>query len=165
MPQFDLHFLTPLIFWSMVSFIILMVILSKYALPAITGILDARQEKIKGDINQAEKLREDAGKVLAEYQEKLQDAFRKSEEVVNDAVNKAQEIHQKKLSETKVEKAKILSDARKTIEIEKDKALKEIRAHVVSLTIAATEKLTRKTLKKADSIRLAEESIKDVLKL
>lgn len=164
MPQFDLHFLTPLTFWTMVSFIILMVILSRYALPAITGILDARQEKIKGDINQAEKLREDAEKILAEYQEKLQYAFQKSEEVVNDAVKKAEEIHQKKLEKTHAEKEKILSDARKTIEFEKDKALIEIRTHAVSLTIAATEKLTRKTLTSADSTRLAEESIADVIK-
>ncbi len=164
MPQFDLHFLTPLTFWSMVSFTILMVILYKYALPAITGILDARQEKIKGDIDQAEKLREDADKILAEYQEKLRYAFQKSEEVVNDAVKKAEVIHQKKIEETQAEKEKILSDARKTIEFEKEKALIEIRTHVVSLTIAATEKLTRKTLTAADSTRLAEESIEDVIK-
>lgn len=164
MPQFDLHFLTPLTFWSLVSFTILMVILYKYALPAITGILDARQEKIKGDIDQAEKLREDADKILAEYQEKLRYAFQKSEEVVNDAVKKAEEIHQKKIEETQTEKEKILSDARKTIEFEKEKALIEIRTHVVSLTIAATEKLTRKTLTDADSTRLAEESIEDVIK-
>lgn len=164
MPQFDLHFLTPLTFWSLVSFTILMVILYKYALPAITGILDARQEKIKGDIDQAEKLREDADKILAEYQEKLRYAFQKSEEVVNDAVKKAEEIHQKKIGETQAEKEKILSDARKTIEFEKEKALIEIRTHVVSLTIAATEKLTRKTLTDADSTRLAEESIEDVIK-
>ncbi len=164
MPQFDLHFLTPLTFWSLVSFIILMVILYKYALPAITGILDARQEKIKGDIDQAEKLREDADKILAEYQEKLRYAFQKSEEVVNDAVKKAEVIHQKKIGETQAEKEKILSDARKTIEFEKEKALIEIRTHVVSLTIAATEKLTRKTLTDADSTRLAEESIEDVIK-
>ncbi|KKM17907.1 hypothetical protein LCGC14_1671030 [marine sediment metagenome] len=164
MPQFDLHFLTPLTFWSMVSFTILMVILYKYALPAITGILDARQEKIKGDIDQAEKLREDADKILAEYQGKLRYAFQKSEEVVNDAVKKAEEIHQKKIEETQAAKEKILSDARKTIEFEKEKALIEIRTHVVSLTIAATEKLTRKTLTAADSTRLAEESIEDVIK-
>ncbi len=164
MPQFDLHFLTPLTFWSLVSFMILMAILYKYALPAITGILDARQEKIKGDIDQAEKLREDADKILAEYKEKLNYAFQKSEEVVNDAVKKAEEVHQKKLEETLAEKEKILSDARKTIEFEKEKALIEIRTYAVSLTIAATEKLTRKILTDADSTRLAEESIEDVIK-
>ncbi|ODS31190.1 MAG: F0F1 ATP synthase B subunit [Candidatus Scalindua rubra] len=164
MPQFDLHFLTPLTFWSIISFIILMAILYKYALPAITEILDSRQKTIIDEIDRAEKLRKDAEKTLAEYQEKLQYAFQKSEEVVNDAVKKAEEIHQKKLYETNAEKEKILSDARKTIEFEKDKALIEIRTHAVYLTIAATEKLTRKTLTDADSIRLAEESIEDVFK-
>ena len=92
MPQFDLHFLAPLTFWSIISFLILMVILYKYALPAITGILDARQEKIKGDIDQAEKLREDAEKLKGEYQRKVIKAEEEAEGKIQAAVVKAKEI-------------------------------------------------------------------------
>ncbi len=55
MPQFDLHFLAPLTFWSIISFVILMAILYKYALPAITEILDTRQKTIIDEIDRAEK--------------------------------------------------------------------------------------------------------------
>ncbi len=165
MPQFDLHFLTPLTFWSLVSFSILMVILYKYALPAITGILDARQEKIKGDIDQAEKLREDADKVLAEYQEKLQFAFQKSEEVVNDAVKKSEEIHQKKLGQILTEKEKILSDARKTIDIERKKALAEVRNQVVDLTVYASARLIQQSIEHGTAEKLVDEVISEVEKL
>ena len=165
MPQFDLHFLTPLTFWSLVSFSILMVILYKYALPAITGILDARQEKIKGDIDQAEKLREDAEKKLAEYQEKLQFAFQKSEEVVNDAVKKSEEIHKKKLGQTLAEKEKILSDARKTIDIERKKALAEVRNQVVDLTVYASARLIQKSINHDTAEKLVDDVISEVEKL
>jgi F-type H+-transporting ATPase subunit b len=165
MPQFDLHFLTPLTFWSLVSFSILMVILYKYALPAITGILDARQEKIKGDIDQAEKLREDAEKKLAEYQEKLQFAFQKSEEVVNDAVKKSEEIHQKKLGQILTEKEKILSDARKTIDIERKKALAEVRNQVVDLTVYASARLIQQSIEHGTAEKLVDEVISEVEKL
>jgi len=165
MPQFDLHFLTPLTFWSLVSFSILMVILYKYALPAITGILDARQEKIKGDIDQAEKLREDAEKKLAEYQEKLQFAFQKSEEVVNDAVKKSEEIHQKKLGQILTEKEKILSDARKTIDIERKKALAEVRNQVVDLTVYASARLIQQSINHDTAEKLVDDVISEVEKL
>ncbi|MCK5139361.1 MAG: F0F1 ATP synthase subunit B [Thermodesulfovibrionia bacterium] len=165
MPQFDLHFLTPLTFWSIISFTILMVILYKYALPAITGILDARQEKIKGDIDQAEKLREDAEKKLAEYQEKLQFAFQKSEEVVNDAVKKSEEIHKKKLGQTLAEKEKILSDARKTIDIERKKALAEVRNQVVDLTVYASARLIQQSINHDTAERLVDDVISEVEKL
>ena len=165
MPQFDLHFLTPLTFWSIISFTILMVILYKYALPAITGILDARQEKIKGDIDQAEKLREDAEKKLAEYQEKLQFAFQKSEEVVNDAVKKSEEIHKKKLGQTLAEKEKILSDARKTIDIERKKALAEVRNQVVDLTVYASARLIQQSIGHGTAEKLVDDGISEGEKL
>ena len=165
MPQFDLHFLTPLTFWSIISFSILMAILYKYALLAITGILDARQEKIKGDIDQAEKLREDAEKKLAEYQEKLQFAFQKSEEVVNDAVKKSEEIHQKKLGQILTEKEKILSDARKTIDIERKKALAEVRNQVVDLTVYASARLIQQSINHDTAERLVDDVISEVERL
>jgi len=142
-----------------------MVILYKYALPAITGILDARQEKIKGDIDQAEKLREDAEKKLAEYQEKLQFAFQKSEEVVNDAVKKSEEIHKKKLGQTLAEKEKILSDARKTIDIERKKALAEVRNQVVDLTVYASARLIQQSIEHGTAEKLVDEVISEVEKL
>ncbi len=92
MPQFDLHYLTPLTFWSLISFIILMVILYKYALPSITEILDARQEKIKGDIDQAEKLRGDAERLKGEYQRNVIKAEEEAEGKIQAAVVKAKEI-------------------------------------------------------------------------
>jgi F-type H+-transporting ATPase subunit b len=142
-----------------------MAILYKYALPAITGILDARQEKIKGDIDQAEKLREDAEKKLAEYQEKLQFAFQKSEEVVNDAVKKSEEIHQKKLGQTLTEKEKILSDARKTIDIERKKALAEVRNQVVDLTVYASARLIQQSINHDTAEKLVDDVISEVEKL
>ena len=148
MPQFDLHYLTPLTFWSLISFIILMVILYKYALPSITEILDARQEKIKGDIDQAEKLRGDAERLKGEYQRNVIKAEEEAEGKIQAAVIKAKEISDGIVKESHQAAADNRAKAQLGIDIERKKALAEIRNQVVDLTILSSSRLIQQSIQK-----------------
>ncbi len=165
MPQFDLHFLAPLTFWSIISFLILMVILYKYALPAITGILDARQEKIKGDIDQAEKLREDAEKLKGEYQRKVIKAEEEAEGKIQAAVVKAKEISDGIVKEGNQAAADNRAKAQLGIDIERKKALAELRNQVVDLTILSSSKLIQQSMQRKTAESLVDDVIKGVGKL
>ena len=165
MPQFDLHFLAPLTFWSIISFLILMVILYKYALPAITGILDARQEKIKGDIDQAEKLREDAEKLKGEYQKKVIKAEEEAEGKIQAAVVKAKEISDGIVKEGNQAAADNRAKAQLGIDIERKKALAEIRNQVVDLTILSSSRLIQQSIQRGTAEKLVDDVIKGVGKL
>ena len=165
MPQFDLHFLAPLTFWSIISFLILMVILYKYALPAITGILDARQEKIKGDIDQAEKLREDAEKLKGEYQKKVIKAEEEAEGKIQAAVVKAKEISDGIVKEGNQAAADNRAKAQLGIDIERKKALAELRNQVVDLTILSSSKLIQQSMQRKTAESLVDDVIKGVGKL
>jgi len=165
MPQFDLHFLAPLTFWSIISFLILMVILYKYALPAITGILDARQEKIKGDIDQAEKLRGDAEKLKGEYQKKVIKAEEEAEGKIQAAVVKAKEISDGIVKESHQAAADNRAKAQLGIDIERKKALAEIRNQVVDLTILSSSRLIQQSIQRGTAEKLVDDVIKGVGKL
>ena len=165
MPQFDLHFLAPLTFWSIISFLILMVILYKYALPAITGILDARQEKIKGDIDQAEKLREDAEKLKGEYQRKVIKAEEEAEGKIQAAVVKAKEISDGIVKEGNQAAADNRAKAQLGIDIERKKALAEIRNQVVDLKILSSSRLIQQSIQRGTAEKLVDDVIKGVGKL
>ncbi|HJO48250.1 MAG TPA: F0F1 ATP synthase subunit B [Candidatus Scalindua sp.] len=165
MPQFDLHFLAPLTFWSIISFLILMVILYKYALPAITGILDARQEKIKGDIDQAEKLRGDAEKLKGEYQKKVIKAEEEAEGKIQAAVVKAKEISDGIVKEGNQAAADNRAKAQLGIDIERKKALAELRNQVVDLTILSSSKLIQQSMQRKTAESLVDDVIKGVGKL
>ena len=165
MPQFDLHFLAPLTFWSIISFLILMVILYKYALPAITGILDARQDKIKGDIDQAEKLREDAEKLKGEYQKKVIKAEEEAEGKIQAAVVKAKEISDGIVKEGNQAAADNRAKAQLGIDIERKKALAELRNQVVDLTILSSSKLIQQSMQRKTAESLVDDVIKGVGKL
>ena len=165
MPQFDLHFLAPLTFWSIISFLILMVILYKYALPAITGILDARQEKIKGDIDQAEKLRGDAEGLKGEYQRKVIKAEKEAEGKIQAAVVKAKEISDGIVKEGNQAAADNRAKAQLGIDIERKKALAELRNQVVDLTILSSSKLIQQSMQRKTAESLVDDVIKGVGKL
>ena len=165
MPQFDLHYLTPLTFWSLISFIILMVILYKYALPSITEILDARQEKIKGDIDQAEKLRGDAERLKGEYQRNVIKAEEEAEGKIQAAVVKAKEISDGIVKEGNQAAADNRAKAQLGIDIERKKALAELRNQVVDLTILSSSKLIQQSMQRKTAESLVDDVIKGVGKL
>ena len=66
MPQFESHFFSSLIFWEILSFGVLLFILYKYAFPGILSFLEEREKKIKDSLDQAERHRSDAERLLKE---------------------------------------------------------------------------------------------------
>ncbi len=148
-----------LMVWTIVVFAISLYILRKWVFPLISQALDARVQKIEGDIDAAEHTRTEAEEVLAEYRERLKEARAQSEEIVQRARQTA-EAHE---AEGKVRGQEQIADAAKRaereIELAKKRALDDIRREVADLTIMATEKVTRKSLTDADQKRLVEEAL------
>jgi F-type H+-transporting ATPase subunit b len=148
-----------LMVWTIVVFAISLAILRKWVFPLIGQALDARAQKIEGDIDAAAELRTEADQILAEYRERLKEARAQSEEIVQRARQSA-EAHE---HEGKERGQELIAEAAKRAEREIDaatkRALDDIRREVADLTIMATEKVTRKTLDTADQRRLVEEAL------
>lgn len=74
MPQFDPQFFAPQLVWLTITFVALYLLMSKLILPRITGILSQREDRIDGNLQRAEALKEEAAQVLAAYQKAIADA-------------------------------------------------------------------------------------------
>ena len=75
MPQFEqIEVFQSLIFWSVISFAILFLVLKKYAFPPILSALDEREKKIRGDIEESEKLKQDVEGIKVDLEKKLKAA-------------------------------------------------------------------------------------------
>ncbi len=148
-----------LMVWTIVVFAISLYILRKWVFPLISQALDARVQKIEGDIDAAEELRTEADKILVEYRERLKEARTQSEEIVQRGRQTA-ESHE---AEGKARGQELVAEAGKRAEREIEaatkRALDDIRREVADLTIMATEKVTRKSLTDADQKRLVEEAL------
>lgn len=165
MPQFEqVEVFSSLIFWSLISFALLFFVLKRYAFPPIMEALEAREDKIRGDIDSAEKLREEANKIKADLEEQFRTAHDKAGTIVQMASGEAKKLQEKSLEETQMKVRQMLNDAEREIAASRNKLLGEIRSFAANLTVASTEKFLKKSLTDEDRKRLAEESIEEVIR-
>lgn len=151
------------IFWMLLMFIIVMIILKKFAWKPILSALRNREESIEESLRTAdrvkkemEKLQADNEKIMAEARKErdkmLKETKKTGEMILNEAKNKASE-----------ESKKIIQSARVQIENEKDAAIADIRIQVAELSVDIAEKILQEKLKddKAQQ-ELMEKLLKDV---
>ncbi len=146
--------LTPdfgLLVWMLLCFLILVAILGKFAWPAIVGMIEQRGNYIEESLKKADEanaalanLKEENAKLLAEAKnerlEMLKEASRLKDQMISDA--KTQAI---------AEANKIMENAKESIQLEKDNAIKDIRTQVAELSVTIAEKILRGELKDAES--------------
>jgi len=151
-----------LMVWTLVVFLAAMILLSKLAFPRIAEALDKRQRAIEDSIDTAERTKQEADQLLAEYRERLTEARHQADEIVARA-KKAADVHEREAKEASKEaRDEMLEQTRRDIEAETRRAIQEIRKEVADLTVRATEKVTRKSLDEGDQRRLVEEALNEL---
>jgi F-type H+-transporting ATPase subunit b len=151
-----------LMIWTLVVFGISMYILYKVAFPRIAEALDKRQRAIEDSIDTAERTRREADELLAEYRERLAEARSQADEIVTRARRTGEAAEAEIVSEARSKREDMMAQTRREIEAETRRAIQQIRSEVADLTIAATEKVTRKSLDDADQRRLVEEALSEL---
>jgi F-type H+-transporting ATPase subunit b len=151
-----------LMIWTLVVFGVSLYVLAKFAFPRIAEALDKRQKAIEESIETSERVRRDAEKLLEEYRERLAEARGQADDIVARA-RKTGEAHENEvLAEAKGKREEMMEQTRRDIEAETRRAIQEIRKEVADLTVAATEKVTRKSLTADDQKRLVEEALAEL---
>jgi F-type H+-transporting ATPase subunit b len=145
--------------WTLVAFGLTMLILARLVFPRISEALEKRQKAIEDSIDSAQRTREEAETLLAEYRQRLHEARGQSDEIVQRA-RQAAETHERESKDHARELAvEASARAARDIEAATARALQELRKEVADLTVLATEKVTRKVLDSSDQKRLVEEAL------
>ena len=148
--------------WTLIIFGLTLIILWKVAFPRIAEALDKRQRMIEDSIDSAERTKREADELLREYRERLSDARGQADEIVARARRTAEAAENETIAEARAKREEMMEQTRRDIEQETRRALGEIRREVADLTIAATEKVMRKSLDEDDQKRLVEEALQEV---
>jgi F-type H+-transporting ATPase subunit b len=151
-----------LMIWTLVVFGISMVILWKAVFPRIAEALDKRQRAIEDSIDSAERTRREADRLLAEYRERLAEARSQADEIVTRARRTGEATEAEIVAAARGKREEMMEQTRREIEAETRRAIQQIRSEVADLTVAATEKVTRKTLDTDDQKRLVEEALSEL---
>jgi F-type H+-transporting ATPase subunit b len=151
-----------LMIWTLIAFGISVYILNKLAFPRIAEALDKRRRAIEESIDSAERTKREADELLEEYRARLKEAREQAEDIVVRARRAADALQDESKEAAVKQREELLQQTRRDIEAETRRALDEIRKEVASLTVVATEKVTRKSLDDEDHKRLIEEALEEV---
>jgi F-type H+-transporting ATPase subunit b len=159
MPQFDTSFLFSLVFWSVVSFGILLIILYKYGLPPILGLLEEREQRIKTDLDRAEQARREAEAKLADYELRLKQAQAEAQSILEEARLEAQRQAEESQKRSEQQAAAMIRDAQDEMAREGGRLRDALRAETVGLVMAVAEQILARRLTADDDRRLIDEAL------
>ena len=150
-------------FWVAVAFVLFVaVILYVGAHKKMTEALDHRSARIKAELDEARRLRAEAGKLLAEYQRKQSEAEREAEVIVADAKAEAKRV----AAEARVKMEEFVARRTKLAEAKigqaEAQALADVRAAAADAAVSAAEKILRDSAKGPVADNLIAQGIADV---
>ena len=141
MPQLDFADFAPQLVWLVVTFVALYLLLSRLALPRISGVLEERRRRIAGDLERAEEMRRDAERTLDDYERSMAEARGRAQEVAQAARAETAAAAARRLDGLTAELAAKAGDAERDIAARRDEALANIRGVAAEAAAAALERL------------------------
>ena len=157
--------LTPtggLMFWTLVIFLILSFVLSKFAFKPITEAVEAREKALEDAIAGAKADREAAAKLLAEHKAQLDAARGEAQKMIAEGRTVGEKIRAEMVEETRAQQQEMLERARREIESEKVRAIADLRREAVDLAIAGAGKVIEKNLDDASNRQIVESFLSSI---
>ena len=142
MPQLDFSTFLPQIFWLFISLSFLYIVLSRYALPRVSDVIEERKDIIAQDIDSAKEYSEESEKAIEELNLKLSEAKTSSQNLINKSIQDIKEDSEIKKSSLIKEINNEISEAEGEIKEKKENALAEISSISESLAIEMLENLS-----------------------
>ncbi|NNN06558.1 MAG: F0F1 ATP synthase subunit B [Elusimicrobia bacterium] len=137
---------TGLMFWTVVTFFLLMVILKKAAWGPLLAAIEAREGRIKADREGAEKARAEAERIQKELEARMSDAHSKSKELLAAAAKDGEALRARLKAEAEADAQAIKEKTAAELIAEKNRLVADLRKDVASLSVLAAEKLLRKSV-------------------
>jgi F-type H+-transporting ATPase subunit b len=145
-----------LMFWTLLIFVFLLVVLSKFAYKPLLAAVEAREAALEKAIGDAKADRAEAAKLLAEQQKQLAETRADVQKVMADGRAATEALRAEMLEKVKAEGADMLDRTRREMQAEKEKAVAELRREAVDLAISGASKVIGRNLDSATDRSLVE---------
>ncbi len=148
--------------WTVVTFLVVLVILRWKAWGPLMDALDKRESDIREALGAADKAREEAEKMSHDYEEMVKKARAEAQQIVANGKVTAERVKSSIEDDARLKAADLLEKAKIQINAERDKAIGEIRSAVVDLSLQAATKVIEKNLDSADNRRLIDQTLSEI---
>lgn len=135
-----------LVFWTAITFLILLFILKKFAWKPILGAVNSREESIKDALAAAEAARREMENLQADNERILQEARAEREAMLKEARDMKNKMIADAKDEAKLTADKMIAQAQEAIQSEKKAAIAELKGQVASLSLEIAEKVVKQEL-------------------
>jgi F-type H+-transporting ATPase subunit b len=148
--------------WTLIIFVILAFILTKFAFGPITKSVEARERALEEAINAAKRDREEAAKLLDQHRAALDASRAEAQKIIVDARAAAERVRAELVEQAHGEQANMLARARQDIESEKSNAIAQLRREAVDLAIAGASRVIDRNLDQPANRQLVESFLASV---
>lgn len=145
-----------------IAFAILFFFVWRWVLPRLGKILEERRQKIQGSLEEAEKARSDADRLLARYQQQLRDAGTEAGRIIEESRKTAEQMRKDLLAKAEDESRQVVAKAQEEVRAERDRAVQALRRELAEASVDLASRVVGETLDKERHVRLVEQYIDDV---
>ena len=135
-----------LMFWTVVVFVLLLLVLRRFAWPSLLGAVEARERALTEMLAEAERNRAESARILAEHERLIAEGRASAHAVLMESRTLAEKERALAIEKTRQEQEEILARALRDIAGERDRALEDLRREAVDLSLAAASKLVSQRL-------------------
>jgi F-type H+-transporting ATPase subunit b len=150
-----------LIFGS-IAFLVVFVVLARVAFPRLNEAMKARTSKIQGDLEKAERARNEAESALSRYEEQLREARSESGRIIDETRKTAESMRRDLLAKAEDESRQVVERAQEEIRAERDRAFQELRRQVGEISVELAARVVGESLDRDRQLRLVEGYIDEV---
>lgn len=148
--------------WGGLSFLVLLLAMWKFALPAVQKAMAARTQRIRDDLDEADRTKTDAQRILEDYQRQLADAKNESARIIEEARQTAEQMRRDLMARAEAEVQELRARTADDVRAAQERAMADLRAQVAELAIGAAEVVVQRNLDPDTNRALVERFIEQV---
>lgn len=147
---------------ALIAFLVIWVVLAKFAWPSILSMMEQRQQKIQDDLDSAAESKAQAAREVKDLEARIAESHKEAEVIVAKAKREAEEERSRILAKAQREAADIVAKSRGAVESERKKAMIELSSSVVDLSVEIASKIIGNELSEESQRKLAEKYLAEV---
>jgi F-type H+-transporting ATPase subunit b len=151
--------------WGAIAFAVLFFFMLKFVMPRLNQTLEARREKIQGEMERAEQARRQADQELAEYRSQLAGARDEGNRIIEEARQTAESMRRDMAAKAEQENQAVLARAQEEIRAERDRVFQELKGQVGELSLALAGRVVGESLDRERHSRIVDDYIEELATL
>jgi len=144
------------------AFLVVMFVLMKVAFPKLRESVEAREQTVRGALEDAESAKSEATQLLDEYKEQLADARSQANRVIEEARQQAEQVRKDMIDKAEADAQQVVERAQEQIEAERNRTVQELQSTIADLSIDLAEKVVGRSINAESQRELVDAYIKEV---